>query len=125
MTDPALPIPLGLAAAGRGLWSDVTAGLELRPDEAAVLAQACGVADQIAALIVVLADAPIITTGSKDQDVLHPAVPELRQQRALLASLLGRLSIPEADERDGWDGLDASQRARRAARARWDRRGAA
>lgn len=119
MTDP---VPISLGAAGRGLWADVTAGLELRPDEAAVLTQACGVADQIATLTAVLADAPIITTGSKDQDVLHPAVPELRQQRALLASLLGRLSIPESDERDDWDSLSASARGRRAARARWDRR---
>jgi hypothetical protein len=51
-------------------------------------------------------------------------IQEARQQRALLASLLSRLDLPEAADggENPWDGLSASQRARKAARARYDRK---
>lgn len=115
-------MPAGLGEAGKALWSSVTAGLTFRPDELAVLASACGVADQVAELEATLAASAPMVAGSKGQEVLHPAIPELRLQRQLLATLLARLDMPEeAGEAGEWDGLTASQRARRAARARWDR----
>ena len=123
MASDAVPIHLG--PSGRALWGELTGAWEFRPDELAIVVQACATLDVIAALEAVLADAPSVIAGSKGQDRLHPAVAELRLQRQAFASLLGKIAVPEPDERDGWDGLDASQRARRAARARWDRRGAA
>lgn len=111
--------PAGLGAKGKALWRTVTAGLRLRADELEILAAACRTADQIADLEAAI-DKTLVA-GSRGQLVVHPAIPELRQQRQLLASLLGRLDLPE--DRSGigseWDGLTSSQRARKAARARW------
>lgn len=115
--------PSGLKATGKRLWAQVTNGLTFRPDELAILDQACRVADQVAALERVLAKSKSMIPGSTGQQVLHPAIAELRLQRSTLSTLLARLDIPEADgDLSEWDGLTASQRARRAARARWDHR---
>jgi hypothetical protein len=106
------------------MWASVTAmqlggsPLVLRPDELAVLATACRTADIIARLEDELGDGPLMVAGSKGQEVVHPAVVELRLQRAAVASLLRQLAIPD-EESSGWDNLTASQRARRAAHARW------
>jgi hypothetical protein len=91
--------------------------LVLRPDELAVLVTACRTADTITRLEDELGDGPLMVAGSKGQEVVHPAVVELRLQRAAVASLLRQLAIP--DDESGWDNLTASQRARRAAHARW------
>lgn len=124
MSEKRSPAPAGLGAAGVRLWVAVTAGLTLRADEYSLLEAACRCADQVEALDAVLASSGSMIAGSKGQQVLHPAIPELRQQRQVMASLLGRLDIPEGGDGLGteWDGLSASQRARRAARARWDRK---
>src|SRR5919201_6739739 len=118
--------PTGLGAAGKRLWKSVTEGLTFRPDELATLESACRTADLVAELDAVIAKAPTMIVGSMGQRVVHPAIQEARLQRQLLASLLSRLDLPEADGLGGseWDGLTAKQRARRAARARWDRRAA-
>lgn len=95
-------------------------GLTFRPDELAILAAACRTADQIDLLERTLAKQPAMIAGSQGQKVLHPAIPEVRQQRQLLATLITRLDIPEAPGIGGeWDGLSASSRARKAAAARW------
>lgn len=116
--------PSGLKAAGKQLWSSVLEGLTLRPDEISIVAAAAKTADQVAALERHVAKSGIMIAGSMGQKVLNPTIPELRQQRQLLASLLARLDIPEAEEGapGEWDNLDASQRARKAARARWSRK---
>lgn len=118
--------PRGLRKAGKALWAAVTDGLTLRADELATLEAACRTADTAADLQTVLDSAPgAMIEGSRGQLVLHPAIPELRQQRALLAQLLARLDLPEAtgaaDQQlpGEWDGLTASARATKAARARW------
>jgi hypothetical protein len=115
------PAPDGLKAPGKALWREVTAGLTLRSDELAILAAAARTADQIAGLEKAATGSKPLIRGSRGQDVLNPLVPELRQQRALLAQLLSRLDIPE--DRDGgeWDNLTASQRARKAAGHRYGR----
>ena len=82
-----------------------------------MLAEACRTADTIDRLTTAASDSPVMIAGSKGQQIVHPAVVELRLQRAAFASLLGRLAIP--DTAAGWDNLTASQRARRAANARW------
>jgi pyruvate/2-oxoglutarate dehydrogenase complex dihydrolipoamide acyltransferase (E2) component len=118
--------PAEFGPAGQELWRQVIShgeeGLILRPDEAAVLATACRTADQITTLEATLARSPaMMIPGSKGQEILHPAIAELRLQRQLLAQLLGRLDVPEhlGDEDGEWDNLTASQRARKAARERW------
>lgn len=117
--------PPNLGAAGIGLWRDLTAGLELRRDERVVVAEACRTADVIVSLDAVLAAEGVTATGSTGQRVVHPAVAELRQQRALLSTLLRRIEWPElGDDEGGWDDLSASQRARRAALKRWNGRAA-
>jgi hypothetical protein len=57
-----------------------------------------------------------MTKGSTGQRVLHPGVAEARQQRQLMAALLGRLDIPEAIAHDarpeaGWRPAWAGARA--------------
>lgn len=114
--------PEGLGHAGTALWESITTmqfdgdRLVLRPDELVVLATAARTADMVARLESEVGDGPLMIEGSKGQDVVHPAVVELRFQRAAVASLLRQLAIPEEDS---WDNLTASQRARKAARARW------
>jgi hypothetical protein len=112
--------PTRFGKAGKRLWTAVTDGLTFRPDELAVLESACRTADQVAGLEATLAGAPTMIAGSTGQLVLHPAIAELRLQRQLLASLLGRLDVPEVDAIGSeWENLTNSQRARKAARARW------
>lgn len=115
--------PECLGTAGAALWHSITsmtldgASIDLRPDELAVLGEACKTADTIAMLEQSLHGAPVIIAGSRGQDTVHPAVVELRHQRAALSTLLRRLDLPDTE--DSWDNLTASQRARKAARARW------
>lgn len=125
--DPSKPPP-GLQAPGRALWQSVTgwkvddSSLDLRPDEVAVLAEACAVADTIATLEIVIASEEFETTvaGSRGQTIVNPVLAELRQQRALLAVLLRQLHLPDGVEAaDDWARLSPTQRARKAARARW------
>lgn len=119
--NPPAP-PSELSAAGQRLWREVADGdLLLRPDELAVLAEACATRDVIVALAKATADAPAMIEGSRGQTVVNPGLQELRQQRQLLASLLRQLGIPDPDDDGDWDGLSASQRARKAAGKRWGR----
>jgi len=119
-----LRAPTGLGARGRRLWKSVLADFEPSETERALLIEACRTLDDIEALQAAVAGAPMLTTGSRDQDIVHPLRAELRSQRLLLAKLLSQLDVP-AEEGDGskWDGLSASSRARKASRARWDNRG--
>ncbi len=115
--------PTDLGPAGVRLWDTITAdGLILRPDESALLDQACRVADQVETLAEVVASSPVVIAGSRGQEIVHPAVAELRLQRSLLASLVAKIAVPDGEGEGDWDGLSASERARKASRARWDRR---
>lgn len=88
---------------------------EWESHELAIVDQACAVADQIQALEKVLARDGLTVTGSTGQDRLHPAVTELRQHRALLGSLVGRLRVPDWSKQ----GEQKSWRHQRAAESRW------
>jgi hypothetical protein len=88
------------------------------PADSALLDAACSTLDLIARLETRVEDDGLMITGSKDQLVVHPAVAELRQQRAALARLLSVLGL------DGGDNPQThSQRQRAAANARY-RKGA-
>lgn len=120
--------PAALGDAGRALWGSITLwgskdldDLLLRPDDLAVLHEACATRDLIARLAEATKSAPVMMAGSRGQEVINPAIQELRQQRQLLASLLRQLGLPDYEDGEGWDGLTSSQRARKAAGKRWGR----
>jgi hypothetical protein len=125
MTDDDFTFPApppDLQEAGRALWEAVgDDDLAMRPDEIAVLTEACGVKDTIAALVEATAKGPAMVDGSRGQLIVHPGIQELRQQRQLLAGLLRQLAFTDPEDDASWDGLTASQRARKAAGKRWGR----
>ena len=114
--------PQTLSTAGSALWKSIASAYELRPDELAVLEDACAATDMVAALTAVWmeAGAPTVTKGSMGQEVIHPLVGEIRAQRAFRDAALARLKLP--DEVAGGAGADdGSSKARAAAAARWER----
>lgn len=115
--------PEGLGSAGQALWKSITKDYEFRPDELAVLEDACRTADIIEAMESAWAKEgrPMTTKGSMGQLVPYPLISELRQHRAARAKLLAQLKIPDA----GVNLVGArSVQARGAVNTRWAKRGA-
>lgn len=110
--------PSGLAAEGKALWAAMTDGLTYRPDELAVLAGACKLADTVAQLEKATKDAPLVVAGSKGQDTVNPLLQELRLTRAELTRQLARIDVPEIGE-DGQARNSSRTSSRKSARARW------
>ena len=92
--------PNGLGHHGQKLWSSVMAEFDLdaEPAKLRILQDACGVADQIAALERAMNGEPLTVRGSAGQKTIHPLISEVRFQRALLAQLLARLNFADAEE---------------------------
>ena len=110
--------PAALGKRGRRLWRALTTAYELSDSELEILAEASMTADLIDRLADQLAAEELVVEGSCGQTALHPDEGEIRQQRDLLARLLGRLALP-GDE----DAEDAAARlGRRGEAARWQRR---
>lgn len=107
--------PRGLGTAGRKLWRETAKKYELRTDELQVLAAACGEVDVIKAIEEELVGEPMTTKGSMGQIVAHPLLSELRQHRMTLASLLGRLKLPD----EHGEGAGETNQQRGAAQSRW------
>jgi hypothetical protein len=114
--------PTGLGERGSALWDSVTSRYSLRPDELAILADACHEADVIERLKAEFEVRDLITTGSMGQDVAAPHVSEIRQHRATLATLLGKLRLP--DDEAGSGGGSASEAGRALVNQRWRPRSA-
>lgn len=113
--------PADLGDRGTALWESVTSSYGLRPDELAILADACHEADIIELLKREFAARELITTGSMGQDVAAPHVSEIRQHRMALAGLLTKLRLPD----EGSAGGSASSEAGRAlVNQRWRPRSA-
>lgn len=121
-TTPKTPSKLG--APGRRLWRAVVDTYELRADELAVLEKACRTADDAARLDAALTDAPLMVLGSTGQQRANPLLHEARQTRALLASLLKQLGLPDEEQETPGKLSDNSKRAMKAAAARWGRQAA-
>lgn len=110
-----LDVPAGLADAGSALWSAVTGKYVLRADELVTLESACRASDRVAAMEQERGDA-VTTSGSMGQLVVHPLIAEIRAHEAQIATLLGRLKLPD-DPAAGVPGQVSQQRA--AAQSRW------
>jgi hypothetical protein len=110
-------MPKGYKAAGQKLWRTVNAIFELdeEPHKVELLTQACRVADIVAELDRAAVKAPLTVRGSAGQQVISPQLAEARFQRGLLATLLGRLGLPDTDEAVADKAEKLSQTRRRAA----------
>ena len=124
-SEPGPPrMPRGLKQAGKALWQSIIPEYTLRPDELAVLADACRTADIVARLDAALVDAPLTVTGSARQLREHPLLSERRQQAAHLARLLHQLRLTDDNDEvltpaERRKRENRSARGRRAANARW------
>lgn len=114
--------PNDLGDRGSALWDSVTARYDLRPDELAILADACHEADIIERLKAEFAVRDLITTGSMGQDVAAPHVSEIRQHRSTLAALLTKLRLP--DDSEGKGSNASSEAGRALVNQRWRPRSA-
>lgn len=124
MTTPRKP--RGLKTAGTRLWETTMAEFELEtePHKIEILTQVCKVADVIAELDRAAAKSPLTVKGSAGQQVISPTLAEARFQRGLLAQLLSKLGLPDAEEETESPvrlatRTTASERGRHAANARW------
>lgn len=111
--------PANLGFAGQALWDSIVPAYELRPDEVRILQDSCREADIIERLEAELVDADLMVKGSMGQLVASPLVSEVRQHRATLAGLLGKLKIPDSPAGAARKRAVVSEKAVKAARARW------
>ncbi|MCQ4120438.1 terminase [Rhodococcus tibetensis] len=91
--------PAGLRAAGKRLWSSTTDEFELAEHERGLLLQACRTADALDALQKVLERDGVLNESSQGTRV-HPALPELRQQRIAFARLVAALGLESGVQED-------------------------
>ncbi len=115
--------PDSLAQGGRKLWSDIVETYDLRVDEMRVLEDACHEVDLIDLMVAGMAGNPLVVDGSKGTPVVNPLLPELRQHRTMLKTLMQSLKLPD-DGNAERESADRSTKARAAANARWATRGA-
>jgi hypothetical protein len=74
------------------LWREIVGEYDLDDHEFALLEEACHCLDTLGGLqLAVSADGPVVDGRP------HPALVELRQQRAILIRLLAALSLPSVD----------------------------
>lgn len=114
--------PSGLAKRGRALWRALHASIEYEDHEELLVLETCRTVDMIDELAAVIAGEGVTSTGSTGQKVVHPAVPELRQQQAALTRLVTALNLSDVlDGQSGDVGLSRliSSQASAAANARW------
>lgn len=103
MTDPHKPprAPNGLKRRGKAMWHELHALFDFSadPHRAAIIEDACRTADMIDRLQAAVEGADDLRVkGSYGQPVAMPELAELRQYRALLASLLKALALPDTEE---------------------------
>lgn len=101
-----------LGEAGRRLWDDVTDNWDIAEHERSVLLQACRAADRLDAMNSALAEAPLVVTNTRGDQIPHPLLCESRQTAALLARLCAALGLPSGDQ-DAAVGRGSRQRSHR------------
>lgn len=82
--------PHGLGPEGAKLWRSITAEWELTAAEESLLLQACRTADLLESLQARLATVDLFDDSDRHP---HPALTELRSQRAIYARLIGQLKL--------------------------------
>jgi P27 family predicted phage terminase small subunit len=130
----AVRTPSDLGVAGRKLWREIVAKMadnDTMPDarERKILHSASALADLEAELRDVLKTEPMMTTGSRGQTVMHPAVAEQRAVAHEIAALLMRIDLQSPDDDASSGGINISiatpagrsVKARNAANARWEK----
>ncbi|WP_231911998.1 P27 family phage terminase small subunit [Rhodococcus sp. HS-D2] len=116
MADKAKP-PAGLRAAGKRLWSDTLEDFDLAEHERGLLLQACRTADSLDELQKVLERDGVLNESSQGTRV-HPALPELRQQRITFARLVAALGLESGVQED-----EAPKQQRRSVRGTYGIKG--
>ena len=118
--------PANLCEPGATLWRSIVAqvaadGLVLDARELRWLHDACDEADQLDALMVALADAPLTVLGSQRQPVANPLIGEARRCRVTIAGLLARMGLedPDVAAGGGRGSRTTSMSARGAANSRY------
>jgi hypothetical protein len=109
--------------AGDELLDRISSEYELRPDEEALLEQAAATLNELEAIEATLDGAPLMVDGPRGELRPHPLLAEQRQRRALLASLLKQLGLPDVVAEGERSPL--STKRSRAAQTRWNRQRAA
>lgn len=121
MTDKP-KMPRGqLGTEGKRLWNDLTEVFNFtdEPAKLRVLFDACKLADTIKRMDDEAADAPLVVEGSTGQPVIHPCISQANSARSLMATLLGKLGLPDADHEVAEKRTRRTESARKAAQARW------
>jgi hypothetical protein len=114
--------PKGLGPGGRRLWRETFRArpdgsrLQLRPDEATLLVEACHLVDHLDRLRAVLEDAPLTVKGSAGQPVGDPVRAEYHRAIGSLDRLVRTLALPDSDAAGA---SSPSWAGRNLARARW------
>lgn len=116
MADKAKP-PAGLRAAGKRLWCDTLEDFDLAEHERGLLLQACRTADSLDELQKVLERDGVLNESSQGVRV-HPALPELRQQRITFARLVAALGLESGVQED-----EAPKQQRRSVRGTYGIKG--
>lgn len=94
--------PDGLRGPGRALWRSVVAEYDLFEQEIQTLLEACRSKDTLADLQAIV-DADGLMVDSPQGRRMHPALVELRQQKAVYLRLMAGLRLPVVaeDEKPG------------------------
>ena len=112
--------PQVLEKRGRQIWKSLSEKYEFDDHEREVLLEFCRVLDRIDSLSGRVDSDGVMIAGSQGQQVLHPAVAEIRQQQQAAGRLLTQLNLPDA-EGDVALSRQISSQAQAAANARWQR----
>ena len=118
-----LKAPTELGTAGRRLWRQVVReaadeGLELDSREQFWVLSASKLADRLAVLEAVMADASRTKKGARGQVVAHPWLSEIRAHHQLISQTLARIDT-QPKEPAGLLGVVGGNRQRAAANRRW------
>lgn len=97
MAEEKVSVPSELGERGAAFWSALQSEFEFDTKESELLLESCRVLDLIDQLQVAVEQGGAMIPGSKGQDVVNPAIGELRQQQVTFARLSALLRLP-ADE---------------------------
>ncbi|UXA20990.1 P27 family phage terminase small subunit [Mycobacterium sp. SMC-4] len=106
---------------GKKLWTELTEVFNFtdEPAKLRVLYDACKLADTIKRMDDEAASAPLVVEGSTGQPVIHPCISQANSARSLMATLLGKLGLPDADHSVAEKKARRTRSALIAAQVRW------